>query len=95
MTGRSLPARLAALEARGLPADGPLVVEIVFVGAKDGRPDGRRTDWHAHAPEVVIAGQRHAVAADETATMAVRRVVAAMIPAPRAVVAYIPDGAHP
>jgi hypothetical protein len=91
MTARSLSARLAALEARGRAVTDPIVVEIVIVGAKDGRPNGQRTDWHAYAPEVVVAGERYAVAADETATMAVRRIVAAMNPAPRAVVALVPE----
>lgn len=91
MTATTLRNRLAALEARGAPADGPLIVEIVLVGAKDGRPDGRRTDWNAHAPEVVVSGARHPVGDDETAHQAVERIVAAMRPQPSAVIAYIPD----
>ena len=86
-TPRSLPARVAALEARGLPADGPLIIEIAFLGAKDGRPDGRRTDWHAHVPAVVVNGAQHAVGADETAHQAVQRIAATL---PGAAIAYIP-----
>jgi hypothetical protein len=87
VTHRSLPARLAALEARCLPADGPTIIEIVFLGSKDGRPDGRRTDWDAHVPAVVVNGVRHEVGADETAHQAVQRIAASL---PGAVVAYAP-----
>jgi hypothetical protein len=81
--------RLAALEARGAPADGPLIIKIVLVGAKGGRPDGRRTDWNAHAPEVVVSGTPHPVGADETAHQAVERIVAAMRPQPHGFVALV------
>ena len=87
MIRTSLRSRLEALEARSVPADGLPVVEIVFVGAKDGRPDGRRTDWHAHVPAVVVNGAQHAVGADETAHQAVQRIAATL---PGAAVAFVP-----
>lgn len=86
----NLRTRLAALEARGTPAEGPVIALITFVGAKDGKPDGTRTDWDAHVPEVVVGNVRHAVGADETAHQAVQRIVAAMDPQPHGVVAHIP-----
>jgi hypothetical protein len=92
VTATTLRNRLAALEARGAPADGPLIIKIVLVGAKDGRPDGRRTDWGERAPEIVVNGTPHPVGADETAHQAVERIVAAMRPPPNVVVATIPGG---
>lgn len=93
MTVRTLSARLSALEARGATAAGPLIIEIVFVGAKDGRTDGRRTDWDAHSEAVLVNGTRFAVAADETAHQAVERIVAGMHPQPHAVIARVVDWA--
>jgi hypothetical protein len=72
-------------------ATGPVIIELVIVGAKDGRPDGRRTDWDAHAPEVVVNGTRHPVGADETAHQAVQRIVAMT---GGAAVAYVPQDAR-
>lgn len=89
MTGRSLPARLAALEARSVPAGASLIIEIVLVGATDGRSDGQRTDWDAHADAVIVNGTRHRIGADETAHQAVERIVAAMRPQPHGVVALV------
>jgi hypothetical protein len=89
VTTRTLSARLGALEARGPAADGPLIIEIVVVGARDGRPDGTRTDWDAHSDAVVVGGKRYAVGADETAHQAVERIVADMCPQPHGVVALV------
>ena len=91
MTTRTLSARLSALEARGVPLEGPTIVEIVFIRAKDGRPGGARTDWDAHAAAVIVNHTRYAVGADETAHQAVERIVAAMNPPPAGVVAYVPS----
>jgi hypothetical protein len=87
MTLRSLPARLAALETQGMTVTGPVIIELVIVGAKDGKPDGRRTDWGAHVPEVIVNDTRHPVGADESAHQAVQRIAATL---GRNVVAYVP-----
>jgi hypothetical protein len=83
----SLRGRLEALESRpGLQDAEPLVMFVTFVSART----GERAPWDSRVPEVVVAGERHPVAADETARQAVDRVVSGMSPSPRAVVALIP-----
>ena len=90
MSARNLSSRLQTLEAQGTAARDPIIIEIVIVGAKDGRPDGTRTDWHAHADEVIVNRMRHKVHAEETAHQAVERIVAAMRPQPHGAVAMVP-----
>lgn len=86
----TLRTRIAKLEADVVPDEDPPVVFVSFVGAKDGRPDGRCTDWSAHAPIVIVNEEPHAVAAGESAEEAVRRIVAAMRPKPHGAVARLP-----
>jgi hypothetical protein len=86
----TLRARLSALESCVVSDGDPVIILLTFVGAVEGRPDGTRTDWHAHAEAVVVNHSRYPVGTDETAEQAVHRVVAAMNPRPAGVVAYVP-----
>ena len=91
----TLRTRLSALESCVVSDDEPVIMFLTFVGAAEGRPDGTRTDWHAHAEKVVVNHSRYPVGADETAEQAVHRVVAAMNPRPAGIVAYVPTTGRP
>ena len=81
-----LAARLYALESKAPADDGPLVLLITFVEGIEGR-HGRRTDWDAWMPEVVVDQERHPVQEGESAEAAVHRVIAARTTPPRVVIA--------